>query len=392
LAEPPKVLIAALSGRALAAAARRAGWQPFVADLFGDQDTREIAACRVVAGGLEAGFDGDSLIRAAERLVPTYAAPSNAAPVPLVVGAGFEDRPALLARLAQGRRLLGNPPEVLASLKDPRLFFPRLDALAIPHPAVAFPHPNVAFRQPAAPDGWLIKRRGAAGGGHIRVAGSGTPLCPRDYFQRRATGRAVSALFLADGKRARALGFSAQWRSGDHGGEFGEDFRFGGLARPAGLPPRMEVLLAEVVRGLAVSFGLVGLNSADFLVRDRDFDLLEVNPRPGASLDAFDGFDGAPGLFDLHCRACAGQLPEHWSEPAEATALMVLYAPHDLTVPGGITWPDWTADRPAPGTVVGRGDPICTVLAQGAARALVTARAADVLGALQGARAELARV
>jgi predicted ATP-grasp superfamily ATP-dependent carboligase len=303
-----------------------------------------------------------------------------------VVGAGFEDRPALLAHLAQGRHLLGNPPEVLASLKDPRIFFPRLDALAIPHPPVA-------FRRPAAPDGWLVKRRGAAGGGHIRAAGDGSPPGPRDYHQRRATGRAISALFLAAGKGARALGFSEQWRAGDHGGDHGEDFRFGGLARPASLPPRMEALLVEVVRSLAANFGLVGLNSADFLVRDRDFDLLEVNPRPGASLDAF---DGEPGLFGLHCRACAGQLPDRWAGPADATALVILSAPHDLTVPGGITWPDWTADRPAQGTLVRRGHPICTILAQaaamGEARALVAARAVEVLGALQGARAELARV
>ena len=376
MSDSPKVLIAALSGRALATAARRAGWQPFVADLFGDRDTREIArACQVVAGDIDAGFDGDSLLRAADHLAP-------AKTVPLVVGAGFEDRPALLARLAQGRRLLGNPPEVLVSIKDPKVFFPKLGGLGIPHPAVA-------FRRPAAPDGWLVKQRGAAGGGHIRAAGDGSPLSPRDYHQRRAAGRAVSALFLADGERARPLGFSEQWRASDRDG----DYRFGGLARPAGLPARMVARLSEVVRCLAEAFRLVGLNSADFLVRDRDFDLLEVNPRPGASLDAF---DRTPGLFGLHCRACAGQLPDRWTGPADATALEILYAPSDLTIPGGVVWPDWAADRPAPGTVVRRGHPVCTVLAQagavGEARALTTARAAEVLASLQGARAELARV
>jgi predicted ATP-grasp superfamily ATP-dependent carboligase len=379
LADPPKVLIAALSGRALAAAARRAGWLPLVADLFGDQDTRRIArACRVVAGDIETGFDGDSLLRAADRLAPSGTGP----PVPLVVGAGFEDRPALLARLAQGRRLLGNPPEGLSPIKDPKIFFPRLDALGIPHP-------EVALRRPAVPGGWLVKRRGASGGGHIHAADGGFPPDPGDYHQRRATGRAVSALFLADGERALPLGYSEQWRAGGPGG----DFRFGGLARPAGLPPRMAALLAQAVRCLAAEFGLVGLNSADFLVRDRDFDLLEVNPRPGASLDAF---DGEPGLFALHCRACAGQLPDRWTGPADATALVVLYAPGDVTVPGAVSWPAWAADRPAPGTVVRRGHPICTVFARAAAvgetRALAAARAGEVLATLQGAGAELAPV
>ncbi|MDB5557347.1 MAG: hypothetical protein JWQ36_281, partial [Enterovirga sp.] len=37
------ILILAQSGRALAAAARRAGLRPYVADLFGDEDTRALA-------------------------------------------------------------------------------------------------------------------------------------------------------------------------------------------------------------------------------------------------------------------------------------------------------------------------------------------------------------
>jgi uncharacterized protein len=35
----PAILIAAITGRSLAAAARRAGFRPLVADLFNDADT-----------------------------------------------------------------------------------------------------------------------------------------------------------------------------------------------------------------------------------------------------------------------------------------------------------------------------------------------------------------
>ncbi len=59
----PAVLIAALSGRALAACARRGGYRPLVADLFGDLDTRELAeACERVPGSLARGFAHDALL------------------------------------------------------------------------------------------------------------------------------------------------------------------------------------------------------------------------------------------------------------------------------------------------------------------------------------------
>ena len=60
------VLIAAVSGRALAAAARRAGFRPCVLDLFGDADTRRLTAGRVrVVGTLQRGFDEAALLAGA---------------------------------------------------------------------------------------------------------------------------------------------------------------------------------------------------------------------------------------------------------------------------------------------------------------------------------------
>ncbi|HEY8246312.1 MAG TPA: aldehyde oxidase, partial [Hyphomicrobium sp.] len=51
------VLIAALSGRGLAASARRAGYLPLVADAFGDSDTAEHAAvARCVTDAARIGF------------------------------------------------------------------------------------------------------------------------------------------------------------------------------------------------------------------------------------------------------------------------------------------------------------------------------------------------
>lgn len=368
MAEPTPILIAALSGRSLAAAARRAGYLPLVADIFGDADLRAIAGrWRRVAGDIASGLDRESLLAAAERLAPAGRRPL----IGLVAGAGFEDRPRLLARLAQGRRLTGNPPEVLARIKDPAVFAARLARLGIPHPPVATSRPAIA-------NDWLVRRAGASGGGHIRPANGETAPGPGHYYQKRAAGQPISALFLAADGRALSLGFSAQWRDGG-------SFRFGGLARPADLTRDIEAELTRAVEAVAADFGLVGLNSADFLLRARDFDLLEVNPRPGASLDAFDTGAGV-GLFTLHCEACDGLLPRGWRPAAGATAIAVVTARRRSRVPRGFTWPDWSADRPAAGVSVEVGAPVCTVLAgaetAARARALVEARAGRILGAL----------
>ena len=119
------------------------------------------------------------------------------------------------------------------------------------------------------------------------------------YFQRARRRRTSLVLFLADGAQARVLGASRQWPAPAPG----EPFRYGGCVRPrgrcaGGRPARRGGRYAR--RRLR---HLVGLNSLDFLVEGDGFDLIEINPRPGATLDIFDR-DGL--LFRLTCDACRG--------------------------------------------------------------------------------------
>src|SRR5271167_309933 len=103
MADQTTVLIAAASGRALAASARRADFIPLVADCFGDDDTLALALAHTrlrmsASTGIEAG-------RLLEALTTLAAAHQ---PMGIVCGTGFEDRPELLARIEQRWRLLGN--------------------------------------------------------------------------------------------------------------------------------------------------------------------------------------------------------------------------------------------------------------------------------------------
>src|SRR5690348_3818248 len=104
MASEPTVLIAAASGRALAASARRGGYLPLVADFFGDQDTLAVAEHFLIEHGLARGMDDRQLMAAFETLSAARQ------PIGAVWGTGFEDRPQILARIAERWRLLGNEP------------------------------------------------------------------------------------------------------------------------------------------------------------------------------------------------------------------------------------------------------------------------------------------
>ena len=367
LAERARFLIVALSGRALAASAAHAGYGVTVLDLFNDIDTRAFAARSVkVPGSLPDGFDAEALIASARQGAPADAG--------LVYGSGFEHRPELLGRLSASRRLFGNPPDVVATVKDPTAFFALLEDLAIPHP-------ETRMDAPADGKDWLSKRTGAAGGDHIRKARDAGPM-DGGYYQRRVEGRAVSALFVADGKGARVLGYSEQWPADAKGGA---PYRFGGAAAPARLSGELRRKIGGAVDNLAAAIGLVGLNSADVIVEEDTFHMLEVNPRPGATLDIFESVTG-PSLFELHIKACAGEIPAGVALSRTPSALAIVYADRDLVIPPGFSWPPWTADLPEAGSRIGAGEPVCSVLAEGAdveaARTGVKARADAVLAAL----------
>lgn len=344
------VLIAAFSGRGLAASARMAGYAPLVADLFGDADTAALASRNeVVAGDLVNGFDGPDLLACLERL----GGGDGPEPVGFVYGAGFEANPELLAVVAKRWRLLGNSPDVVASVKAPGTFAGACARLGVPHP-------EIADAVPERLGGWLCKRSGGAGGAHIALSSDGAARAGGSdvYFQRQVAGRSVSALFAAAGGEARVLGFSEQWRAPAPA----EPFRFGGAVQPADLDARRMSELTEAIHLLARYFELSGLNSADFVVGDSAWWILEINPRPGATLDIFDMPDNA--LFAIHLDAIInGRLPPA-VEVRGATAAQIVYASKALIVPPDhLQYPDWTVDQPRPGVVIEVNNPFCTVLA-----------------------------
>lgn len=346
------VLIAAFSGRALAQSARRAGYEPLVVDAFGDLDTREAAVgVRVVEGAMQSGFRTKPVVAALDAL----AAAADIAPVGLILGSGFEDKPRLIAGLAKRFRLLGNTPGAIAACKDPATFFAALDKLNVRHPETSLTPPeNVA-------DGWLTKRTGGSGGRHIRVCRAGATARRRRYFQKRLTGErlSVGGVFAAEGSE---FAITRQWSSPSPQ----TPFRFGGAVSAPVIEPSLESRLTEIAARVGKAFNLVGLASFDFIVAGGEPYLLEVNPRPGASLDVLDDEQGH--LFSAHIAAALGTpIPARaTSSRAKARAMAILHADRSALRFGDTPWPDWAADRGIQGAYVPHGAPLATVFADAA--------------------------
>ena len=345
------LLIATFSGRSLAASARAAGYRPLVADLFADNDLRDIVAdFRTVQGDFVSGFDGAELLAALESLS------KDRDPIGVVCGPGFEDRPDLLDAIARRWRLIGNTGDTVRWLKDPLGFAALCRGLGIRHPETQIERPT--FEE----DAWLSKRAGAAGGLHIGSLAERAPS-PDRYYQRLVAGDRRSALFVASGGKAEILGLSEQWPSPSPT----EPYRYGGACGPVTVSDSHAEGMLRAVAAIAVAVPeLVGLGSADFLLPPGEEPvLLEINPRSGASMDVFER-PGHP-LLRLHIDACDGRLPGIAGalpqKPVRAAGFA--YLDVETVTVGRIDWPDFVSDRPMPGTVIHFGEPLCTLKADG---------------------------
>ena len=367
------LVVISTAARALAASAVRSGSRPIVLDCFGDRETRAHARRYVPLHVTDQGIDG---VRLRADLGALRAA--HGAGV-VIYGSGFESRPELLDGVGDsGHRIAGNDADVVRAVKDPNVLFTVLDALKIPHPEVSF-----APRRNA--QGWLAKDARADGGAHVHHGIDNDRLAPGWLLQREVAGQAMSALFVADGRRAQIIGFNTLWTDPD---DPASPFRYGGAINHAALPRRQQAAVAAYVAGLVRAFSLKGINGLDFIASDSGCQVLEINPRPCATLELYEP-DTEDGLVSLHLRACTGRLPAGLSwRSRRLHACRVVYAREDLRIDPRQRWPRWCRDLPQPASHIRAGEPVCTVHASGAqpgtVTATVTARWTALGGSLGG--------
>ncbi len=373
---PPglRVAFAATSARLLVEAARADGLEPIALDVFGDADTRELAAEWYPIGSAGTlAIDEAALLDRLEG----FARRSDVAG--WVVGSGFESHPRLLKDGHARLPLLGNAPDTATLARTPQRFYARLAQLGIAHAEVRPEPPADELAQ------WYFKDAHASGGWHVRPAARAPRRRgPGSYFQRRLDGPPMAALVLADGARWRLVGITHQIVRAVG---VKPCLYFGGIG-PAMLEPPSLARLQAMLDRLVPAFELRGLNGIDFILVGGEPVLIELNPRPTASLALLDPAVGG-GLLRAHVEVCRGaRLPDHAPASAEqgVRGQEVVFAPRALAVDrllaDAFCARPWLRDRPQPGTRIARHGPVCTVLAEAATedevRATLGARRAEI--------------
>ena len=342
---PNKLLIiAAIASRAYVEAATQEGFTVIAIDAFCDVDTQKIAQ-KVLQVTLENGqFVAEDFYQALKALDL-----SNA--LGLCIGAGFEASPIILQTLAEHNLLIGNSINTILQVKNPHSFFAFCDAVNMRYPATQ-------LSRPANTIGWLQKQIGGSGGAHIKA------VLPLDlaqpathYYQQLQAGTPYSCLFLANAKHAQVIGFNEQWCEPSSI----LPYRFGGAVSHADVDDSTKNCIIDFISKATLHFGLIGINSCDFLLFENTVYMLEINPRLSASLQLYQAKKG--NLFAAHVQACMGELKEWPTIEKASRAMHIIYANKTAFVPPDMAWPEWVSDIPHFGSEIPAGAPICTVLA-----------------------------
>ncbi|MBV9001871.1 MAG: ATP-grasp domain-containing protein [Solirubrobacterales bacterium] len=351
------ILVVAISARMLVELAVADGYRVAALDRFGDVDLRALAPGATAPSSdaltaLAADIDADAV----------------------VYGAGFENRPDLVRRLAAGRELLGTPPELLPAVRDPWALGAAARAAGARAPETRAPND---LPEPAGGGAWLRKPRRGGGGRGVRRWGGGR-LRPTEILQRRVNGMSCSAVAIGDGRRAVVLGLTEQLH---HGAGFG----WMGNMTPPRLPDaelaELEGQLRAVCQEVAARFGVRGAFGVDAVWDGRHAWVLEVNPRPPGSLELF-----GRGGFEAHVRGARGMsIPAAGTPPPMtcANVKLVLFADRPIRAPDPGWWPaGLVRDIPHAGETIGRGAPVCTLVSTEASVPELIERGARLLSAL----------
>jgi uncharacterized protein len=374
LSDASTLVVAALSARVLAEAAVQAGHRVLALDCFGDVDTRRASLKWWPIN------DPGRLRIAPQRFLSALAAAAKQPGVQgWVAGAGFEDQSALLAQGAKLLPLIGMGAEEVRRLRDAKTFFACLDQAQIAHP-------EVRWALPTDRHSWWVKQATGCGAWHIRAASRMRCLPAGCYAQRDAAGTPMSTTLLGDCQHVQLLGINRQImrRTAQHA------FVYAGVVGPVAVPPGVAAQIEHIAQHLASTLHWRGLVSLDFLLDGDEVQVLELNPRPPASLVLY------PGALAAHVDICrGGRVPASPWRVEGVRGQRIVLAPHALRLHADVAlrWansPD-VHDVPQPGQVFNAGDPLCSVQVHvqdqansaHAASALLQHRHDDVLNFLE---------
>jgi len=375
-----KILAVGVSVRAMAESAAKSGYPVVALDAFGDFDLRTFCEGYSLARDFQTSYSANGLLRASRAL--EFDA--------LAYTANLENFPGVVRNFSRPAIVLGNGPEVLERIRN----WPALSAVLT---QAGFETPAALYEGDPLPDPgdgrWLKKPLRSGGGRHVSFWAPGRRVGRNFMLQEFLAGFACSASFVANGREAAVIGLTEQLIGlPDYGGR---RFWYCGNLLPLGpelCGSSFQDILAQAQRMASLltrEFSLTGVNGIDFILAGDRVCPIEINPRYGASMELIEQAYGLP-IFDIHFRAVtSGELPQfdlssRRAPPERYFAKTILYAEKDATAPDTSGWmARRIRDIPHPGERLVKGQPICTLYAEGGSREECLANLAEAREALK---------
>lgn len=334
-----RILVIGQSVRNIAISAFRAGHTVVTADCYCDLDLVEAVESHRLR--IEDLFNAERINVIVERVDPDV----------VVLGPGVET-----VRI-NGYSVMNNKPELIRRVSD-KLWLARwLEDKG-------YSHPTTWEREPPYNIRMILKPRIGAGGCGCRIFNGGA-VPPGYIVQEFLEGVPASASVICDGSDARSIAVNEQlsgtaWLNAN-------EFMYCGNITPLDVDADTRKRIAHIAEEIVAGLGLVGSNGVDFILTENGPVVIEVNPRFQGSLDSVELSTGI-SVFQAHLNAFNGRLPKG-REMRCFAGRVVLYSSERIRIDYDLRRiTPCIADIPTPGSVIGMGEPVLSILATGSSR------------------------
>lgn len=352
-----KVLVIGNCVRSIVCSAERAGYSVYAFDNFNDVDMRSCAD----KTGYIAGKDEKKI----------YELTRSCGEFDIVIlGPGFEDM--------EFKNVLGNSIEVARKVNDKLDLAKKLRSLDIPHPETELLSHASGLKFPL-----MIKPRCGSGGMRNAAVkdedGLGAFQARRDasefIAQEFVEGIPCSASLIGTGDDVSVIALNEQLIGIP--GLTRLPFAYCGNVTP--FFTNFESEMIKYSRQIALEFGLIGSNGVDIIQTEKGAVVIEINPRFQGSLDTVEMACDI-NIFDAHVRSFSGELPG--PVRYESFAIKnILYADKNITVNERLYGrlikcmkEKRAADVPEKGRMVGKDEPLTTVIDTGRTRNITSGK------------------
>ncbi len=360
--------IIGFNARPIACSAKRLGAKVYVSDYWGDSDLG--ACCDDWTAINSPAFDKVEEMKVSQALVENFRAKFIDCDIDyVVVGSGFDDHYMALKRISENWQVMGNTGSRMETARNPKVLSKLADELEINYPNRLIANSKSSLIRACKRIRFPCVMRSIHSGGGSRIhlllnleqaielyqqKERKNPVVIQEYIN----GIDASCSVISTGNDVKVISIQGQLIGMPSAGR-NNDFVYCGNYWPLEISRSIQSKIKRVSESICKSIGLIGSNGFDFMIRDDEIFLMEINPRIQGTLEMLELSSNA-SILEMHLNACNGRLPTKRIE-LKPVVKMIVYARHDGICPDLSQFPH-TFDLTPTGMLVERRSPICTII------------------------------